>query len=146
MRNGTPLGGALRDEEPLRWRGEGKPPGPGDRKDTHQRADIDTLSRAEATTLMRYVARRVGCREEALDLVQEASSRFLGLHRAQRKSVDRPEAYLQRVARNLLHDRAKTNMRRAAHLHVVADVACPVRTSSIFSKPEICCGVSKQLC
>jgi RNA polymerase sigma-70 factor (ECF subfamily) len=82
---------------------------------------VADIYRAEVSRLTRYLARRVGCRDEALDLVQEAFSRFLGLRRGQPRSVDRPEAYLQRVTRNLLHDRSKTNARRAAHLHVVAD-------------------------
>ncbi len=85
--------------------------------------DLDDLFRREASRLTRYVARRVGCREEALDLVQDAFSRFLRLRRAHPERVSRPEAYLQRVTRNLLSDYTKRRRRRGAQLHVEVDEA-----------------------
>lgn len=119
MRSGPLLGGAFPEMEPAALEGE---PHLGARSlSSGGEGDVGELYRAEYPRLTRYVARRVGCPEEALELVQEAFSRFLGLGRERSTPIDRPEAYLQQVTRNLLHDRAKTNSRRSAHLHVPAD-------------------------
>ncbi|HZF43644.1 MAG TPA: RNA polymerase sigma factor [Sphingomonadaceae bacterium] len=83
------------------------------------RDDADSLYRTEASHLTRYVARRVGCREEAADLVHDAFSRFLKLCRGQPSAVERPAAYLHQVTRNLIRDRARSDVRRAAHLRIV---------------------------
>lgn len=64
--------------------------------------------------------RRTGNRDDALDLVQEAFSRLLGLGRKS-SSIDQPEAYLNRAARNLLNNQVKAQTRRSTHLHIVAD-------------------------
>ncbi len=69
------------------------------------RAQLDALFRRQAPHLIRFLTRRTG-RDEAHDLAQEA---FLRLTRAADGQVLlNPEAYLQRIARNLLRDRAKS--------------------------------------
>lgn len=80
--------------------------------------DLAQLYQSEAARLTRYLARRTGCREEARDLVHEAFSRVARVAGADPAGLERPAAYLQQVARNLLRDRAKTRARRAADLHV----------------------------
>lgn len=83
--------------------------------------DLNGLYRARAAGLRRYVARRIDCTEDALDFVQEAFARLLGTGARRTAEMSHPEAYLQRVARNLLLDRKKTDVRRAASLHIVVD-------------------------
>lgn len=60
--------------------------------------------RAEHARLFRYFRRRVGD-EAALDLSQESFARLLRSGALER--ADNPEAYLTRIARNLLIDRAR---------------------------------------
>jgi RNA polymerase sigma-70 factor (ECF subfamily) len=50
--------------------------------------------------------------------VQDAFSRYLGLAPSRSAAIDRPGAYLRRIGRNLLRDRAKISARRSAQLHV----------------------------
>lgn len=86
---------------------------------------LDLLYRDHATALTRRVRKRVGCSEEASDLVHEAFARMLRLEAFQ--SLRKPEAFLSRVLRNLLIDRSRRLARKA--LHVSADEAAeiPVR-------------------
>uniref|UniRef100_B0T9D2 RNA polymerase, sigma-24 subunit, ECF subfamily n=1 Tax=Caulobacter sp. (strain K31) TaxID=366602 RepID=B0T9D2_CAUSK len=78
-------------------------------------ADLDGLFRIEGPQLLRYFARRLGP-EDAKDLAQETFLRFASL--AAPQALDNPAAYLQRIARNLLRDRAKnaTAARERTHL------------------------------
>ncbi|MBO9547116.1 RNA polymerase sigma factor [Caulobacter sp.] len=69
------------------------------------RRQLEILFRQKAPALVRFLRRRTG-QEEAQDLAQEA---FLRLTRAADSRVlQKPEAYLARIARNLLRDRAKS--------------------------------------
>lgn len=87
------------------------------------RPDVDpaALYRSEAASLSRYVFRRLGCREETQDIVQEAFSRFLRAGSCGGAALDRPQGYLVKVAQNLLRNRARDRWRRSAHLHVAAE-------------------------
>jgi len=64
--------------------------------------------------------RRTAEREDAADLLQETFLRLIKM-----ASVDalpiRPEAYLQRIASNLLRDRARRSISRADDLHEPLD-------------------------
>lgn len=81
------------------------------------------LYRAQAPRLLRYFARRVG-REEAHDLVQEAFACFIAAVSRQPRKVERPDAYLSTIARNLVAKRGRTAVRRSTALHVsTEDVA-----------------------
>jgi RNA polymerase sigma-70 factor (ECF subfamily) len=78
------------------------------------------LYKAQAPRLLRYFARRVGY-EEARDLVHEAFAGLIGAASRQPHGVERPEAYLSTIARNLVAKRARTAARRSAAFHVSAD-------------------------
>lgn len=86
-------------------------------------AAVDTLYRAQASRLLRSLTRRAGQADDALDLLHDAFVRLLrlGSERLSHLQVQRPEAYLARTTTNLLRDRAKTAMRRAADRHIPAD-------------------------
>lgn len=74
-------------------------------RDLLSRAQLDALFRRQSPALLRFLTRRTG-RDEAQDLAQEA---FLRLTRAAGgRTLNQPEAYLARIARNLLRDRAKS--------------------------------------
>lgn len=78
------------------------------------------LYRSESPGLVRVISRRTRCPDEAEDIVQDAFCRMARLG-GQRSALERPKAYLRRIANNLLKDRAKISARRSAALHVVAD-------------------------
>lgn len=63
---------------------------------------------AEHARLLRYFRRRVG-RDAAPEFVQEAFARLFGSGALER--IDNPPAYLSRIARNLLIDRARQKKR-----------------------------------
>lgn len=73
--------------------------------DERERSRLDQLFRTQAPGLLRFFSRRTGNREHARDLVQEVFVRLLGARPAE--PLRNPEAYLQRIARNLLIDRAR---------------------------------------
>jgi RNA polymerase sigma-70 factor (ECF subfamily) len=77
---------------------------------------IDRLFRSQAPRLLRFFSRRTGAREDAADLLQET---FLRLTRmaATDPIPTSPEAYLQRIASNLLRDRARRSVTHAEDLH-----------------------------
>ena len=83
------------------------------------RAQIDGLFRSQAPRLLRFLTRRTD-REEARDLAQEA---FLRLTRAIEAGgvIGNPGAYLQRIAANLLRDRAKSVSGAFERSHVVLE-------------------------
>ena len=78
------------------------------------------LYRSESPRLARILSRRTRNRADADDLVQDVFFRFARL-RGQGALLERPQAYLRRIASNLLKDRAKSAARQSAALHVVAD-------------------------
>jgi RNA polymerase sigma factor (sigma-70 family) len=83
-------------------------------------AALSELYRNHGPRLLRRFARRADW-QEAGDLVQET---FVRLVHAEVKLVDgieKPEAYLNRIASNLLVDRAKVARRRSLANHVSAD-------------------------
>jgi RNA polymerase sigma-70 factor (ECF subfamily) len=86
-------------------------------------ASLDALYRRESPRLVRVLARDTSDREEARDLVQDVFFRLVRL-RKEGAVLERPQAYLRRIASNLLKDRAKIAARRSASLHVVADEEC----------------------
>ena len=101
--------------------GEDDGPPPEDSGVRGEGPDWDDLFRAHSGRLIGYLLRRAGKGGEAVDLMQEAVSPLVRLGRARSTDIVRPEAYLQRVARNLAQNRAKSEVRRSARFHVVAD-------------------------
>ena len=88
-----------------------------------RRGDEDLLAelyRSESRTLIRIFSRQTRSSDDAQDLVQDVFFRFARM-RESLPSLERPQAYLRRIAANLLKDRAKANFRHSASLHVVAD-------------------------
>lgn len=83
--------------------------------------DFAALYRSQRSRLLRFFHRRTSDEQEAQDLVQETFARVIGAETPPR--MQRPEAYLTRVAQNLLRDRAKIRSRRSASAHVPADEA-----------------------
>lgn len=69
---------------------------------------FEAVCHTEHARLLRYLRRRVGP-DEAPDLVQEAFARLLGARNPER--IENPAAYLSRITRNLLINRARKRQR-----------------------------------
>lgn len=72
---------------------------------------LELLYRDQAPGLTRRLEARLRSSEDAHDLVQDAFARLLGSSR--RGALDRPEAFLNRIVRNLLIDRSRRLANRA---------------------------------
>lgn len=81
---------------------------------------LDELYRAQAPRLLRFFSNRSGS-DDPRDLVHETFERLARKGATYLGTVERPEAYLSRIATNLLRDRAKSAMRHSASAHVPAD-------------------------
>lgn len=82
---------------------------------------LETLYREESPRLLRSLARRTASRDDARDLVHDIFCRIARLGAAGPLHLDRPQAYLGRIATNLLRDQAKQASRRMSTSHVPAD-------------------------
>ena len=113
LRAGTmPLSGPrLADDDPLP---------PEDRIVPRAPASLGEIYRSHAPRLLRFFARRAE-RHEAGDLVQESFLRLAAARERGAATIDRPEAYLNRIATNLLRNRAKAALRRSLASQVPAD-------------------------
>jgi RNA polymerase sigma-70 factor (ECF subfamily) len=97
------------------------------------------LYRAHAPRLFRFFARR-GQGDEAGDLVQESFMRLADARAQRARQIDRPEAYLSRIAANLVRDRAKTALRRSLGSHVPADdvpLSAPDPVAALEARDQI---------
>lgn len=103
--------GAVAEDDPLP---------PEDRRMLGSRQTLDNLYRSQRPKLLRIFTRRTS-NVEADDLVQEAFARYAGRSDQTVDPVVEPEAYLTRIATNLLRDRAKLAVRRATAHHQVFD-------------------------
>lgn len=86
-----------------------------------EEALLAELYRSESPKLIRILSRRTNSSEDAQDLVQDIFFRFARMCGRWPSTLERPQAYLRRIAANLLKDRAKSDYRHSAALHVVAD-------------------------
>jgi RNA polymerase sigma-70 factor (ECF subfamily) len=84
---------------------------------------LDTLYREESPRLLRSLSRRTSNNEEARDLLQEIFCRLARLRADGPLRLERPHAYLSRIATNLLRDRGKRALRQMSGNHVSADEA-----------------------
>jgi RNA polymerase sigma-70 factor (ECF subfamily) len=86
---------------------------------------VDALYRLHAGRLRRRLRPRLGCGDEASDLVHEAFARLLGAASLER--LREPEAFLNRIVRNLLIDRSRRHASRTHHVPFAPglDVAVP---------------------
>lgn len=82
---------------------------------------LETLYRDHSPRLLRSISRRISSREEALDLVHEIFLRIARIRASRPLNLDRPEAYLSRMATNLLRDLARTAARQQSDRHVTVD-------------------------
>ena len=82
---------------------------------------LTELYRSESPRLVRILSRQTGSSDDARDLVQDVFFRFVRMRGSWASSLERPQAYLRRIATNLLKDRAKAAGRHSAGLHIVAD-------------------------
>jgi RNA polymerase sigma-70 factor (ECF subfamily) len=95
-----------------------------DRMQRTRRRILDRLFRSESAGLRRFLRSRIGRDEEVHDLVQEA---FASLAAARPQVLlERPEAYLQRVACNLVVNRHRRAAARNHSAHVEFDEALNV--------------------
>lgn len=74
--------------------------------------DVDGLYRGQAPRLSRFFSRRVAP-DDVLDMVHETFRRLIGVTGGTTDRIDAPDAYLSRVAGNLLRDRARRADERA---------------------------------
>lgn len=79
-------------------------------------ARFDVLYREQAPRLRRWLDSRVRSRDEANDLVQDAFARLLGS--GAREGLRQPEAFLNRIVRNLLIDRSRRVSNRTPHVPI----------------------------
>lgn len=80
---------------------------------------FEDIYRREAPRLARFFRRHATTRADALDLVQEAFARLLGVSGS--TALARPSAYLQRIARNLLFDHSRRADVKLAPFHFPID-------------------------
>lgn len=109
---------------PMRMPGDDEPGGAARRPDG-ARQRVALLYRGHASRLRRRLRAQIGSNEEASDLVQDAFARLLGS-----ASLDRlrePEAFLNRIVKNLLIDRSRRVANRAAQVPIdeAPDIAVP---------------------
>jgi RNA polymerase sigma factor (sigma-70 family) len=80
---------------------------------------LDAVYRSEAPRLTRFLRRRLPSTDDPQDFVQEAFARLAGSNPG--GALRNPEAYLQRIVRNLLIDRSRRAM-KAYHVELVDDL------------------------
>ncbi|RJG53171.1 sigma-70 family RNA polymerase sigma factor [Sphingobium terrigena] len=78
--------------------------------------EFEAIYRSEVPSLMRFFRRRLGSHDEADDLTHEALTRFLRASPA--TQIATPQAYLRRIATNLLRDRAERASTRLLEVSV----------------------------
>lgn len=89
------------------------------------RSRVDDLYRDQGPSLRRRLQTRLRSKDEASDLLHEAFARLLGACARQR--LREPEAFLNRIVRNLLIDRSRRRATRAPHVQIGDDNAPAVR-------------------
>lgn len=82
---------------------------------------VEALYRDHSPRLLRSLSRRTSSREEAHDLVHEIFMRIARIGASRPLKLDKPEAYLSRMATNLLRDLARTAVRHQSDRHVTVD-------------------------
>ena len=85
---------------------------------------LEALYRTQAPRLLRYFRRRTDA-QDARDLLQESFARLAGTAAEPGKVIEQPEAYLSRIATNLLRNRAKSALQRSLVHHVPVEEADP---------------------
>jgi RNA polymerase sigma-70 factor (ECF subfamily) len=101
------------------------PPGSGSPRADEAQQRFDTLYREAAPKLWHRLRIRLGSGEDASDLVHEAFARMLGSGSLGR--LRQPEAFLNRIVRNLLIDRSRRVATGCQHVPIYeqAEIAVP---------------------
>ena len=81
---------------------------------------LEDLYRDHGPRLLRFFTRRID-RQDAGDLVQESFLRLADSDACRAQVLDKPEAYLNQIATNLLRDRARVALQRSLARHVPED-------------------------
>jgi RNA polymerase sigma-70 factor (ECF subfamily) len=89
--------------------------------DAREARSLDALYRDQGPRLLRSLTRWTRSRGEAEDLLQEVFARLAGSGAARIAGIERPEAYLGKIARNLWKDQRKASARRSRHLHLISE-------------------------
>ncbi|PZU44155.1 MAG: RNA polymerase subunit sigma-24 [Sphingomonas sp.] len=101
---------------------DGDPLPPEDRRGAAPGLALEALYRTQTPRLLRLFRRRTDS-QDAHDLLQESFARLAGTAAEPGKTIDQPEAYLTRIAGNLLRNRARSALQRSLADHVpVEDV------------------------
>ena len=99
---------------------EGDPLPPEDRATVRSKLTLEELYFRMAPRLLRFFARN-SAREDAHDLVHESFMRLADADALGTTAIREPEAYLKRIATNLLRSRAKSALQRSLAAHVPVD-------------------------
>lgn len=94
-------------------------------------ARLELLYRDQAPQLRRRLSAQLRSSEDAGDLVQDAFARLLGSEI--RHALRHPEAFLNRIVRNLLIDRSRRLATRATHVPVDEEAGPSVRPTQADS-------------
>lgn len=90
--------------------GELPPGAPGDSNPADS-SDVESIFREHNDSLVRFIAAKVGSRQEACEIAQEAYVKILSLHN--REAVSFLRAFLFKTAANLATDRLRSRSRRS---------------------------------
>lgn len=80
-----------------------------------QSLDIEMLTEMYSAPLRRYFLRHMGQREDAEDMVQDVFSRLIRSQSTEQ--IENPQAYLFRIASNLLRDKRRRDLVRQSDFH-----------------------------
>ena len=95
-------------ELPSSGRDDGRPRVEGGPGCVAARERVHAIYSEHSTALLNYVTRMTGCRDLAREVTQETFVRLLRMPPAMVGGIELPDAYLRRVATNLVRDRART--------------------------------------
>jgi RNA polymerase sigma-70 factor (ECF subfamily) len=96
---------------------EGDPLPPDDRVALGSVLALEDLYRTQGPGLRRYFARRADG-QDVDDLMQESFAKFADAANVPDRTIEQPEAYLNRIATNLLRNRARSALQRSLAQHV----------------------------
>ena len=87
------------------------PPGAQEEANRTDSSDVESIFREHNDSLVRFIAAKVGSRQEACEIAQEAYVKILSLHN--REAVSFLRAFLFKTAANLATDRLRSRSRRS---------------------------------
>ena len=92
---------------------------------------LEAVYRIEAPRLARILRGKLRGAEDARDILQEAFARLAGSRPG--TALRNPEAYLQRIVRNLLVDRSRRSAKRPVHLPITDEMEFPVPPDQAYA-------------